>query len=90
MGSPDVLFTAPDRALHLAGWAGRGHPPKNTRSHIFVPVTEPLPTQLEALRVLVADDDEATLRATRRLLERVGIMASPRRTRSNTWPRGPH
>ena len=35
-------------------------------------VVEPPPTQLEALRVLVADDDEATLRATRRILERFG------------------
>ena len=69
MGSPDVLLAVADRALYLASEKGRALPLQNERARPPVPVTEPPPTQLESLRVLVADDDEATLRATRRLLE---------------------
>jgi len=91
MGSPPhVLLTGPDRALHLAGQAGRGAL-QRTHDPIFPSPSQSLsPRSLEALRVLVADEDKVTLRATRRLLEQVGIMASPHRTRSNTWRRGPH
>lgn len=72
MGSPDVLLAAADRALYLASEESRQPLVEHIQPSEPVPVAEPPPTQLEALRVLVADDDEATLRATRRLLERFG------------------
>ena len=72
MGSPDILLAAAERALYLASEQSRPPPTEPRRARAPDVVVEPPPTQLEALRVLVADDDEATLRATRRILERFG------------------
>jgi len=80
MGSPDVLIAAADRALHRAGQVDRVHAPavaeRDAPAEAAAPPASQPPTQLEALQVLVADDDEATLRATRRMLERFGCVVT--------------
>ncbi len=73
MGSPDVPIAAADRALHRAGQVDRVPPRVAERDAparaAASPASQP-PTQLEALQVLVVDDDQSVVGSLQRLFRR--------------------
>lgn len=81
MGSPDVLVATADRALYEAKERGRDQvvtvAPAAAPGPASGPVPEPtrrVRTTLVGCRVLLVDDDELTLRATTRMLRRLGCV----------------
>jgi putative two-component system response regulator len=79
MGSPDVVVAAADRALYGAKERGRNQivratapGPRPAATRTDERGAPALPTDLEGCRVLVVDDDDLTLRATTRALQRLG------------------
>ncbi len=83
MGSPDILVATADRALFAAKAQGGNRvcradepfTPAVTSDRTRSPAVD-VPRTIEGLRVLVVDDDPATLSATARVIERLGASVT--------------